>query len=106
MFAVEIPRIYFYARFSGLPQVSKRKAAATQVPGSRSGGTAPQEQIRDALADMLPSTAAEIAEATGLDPLTAAACLEALAAHCEVMFNPLTKRFSLPKMTPRAGLAA
>jgi DNA-binding IclR family transcriptional regulator len=68
--------------------------------------TTPQERIRSALADMLPSTAAEIAEATGLEAATAAACLEALAARCEVMFNPLTKRFSLPKSRPSVGLAA
>jgi DNA-binding IclR family transcriptional regulator len=68
--------------------------------------TTPQERIRSALADMLPSTAAEIAEATGLEAVTAAACLEALAARCEVMFNPLTKRFSLPKSRPSVGLAA
>jgi DNA-binding IclR family transcriptional regulator len=66
----------------------------------------PQERIRSALADMLPSTAAEIAEAAGLEPVTAAACLEALAARCEVMFNPLTKRFSLPKSRLQTGLAA
>jgi hypothetical protein len=101
MFAVEIPRSYFYARFSGLPQISKRRAAMTPAIE-----TTPQERIRSALADMLPSTAAEIAEATGLEPATAAACLEALAARCEVMFNPLTKRFSLPKSRPSVGLAA
>jgi len=101
MFAVEIPRIYFYARLPGLPQISKRRAEMSQIVE-----TTPQERIRSALAEMLPSTAAEIAEATGLDPVSAAACLEALAARCEVMFNPLTKRFSLPKSRPLVGLAA
>ena len=106
MFAVEIPRLYFYARFSGLPQISKRRVAMSQPPANRTAEATPQEQIRSALADMLPSTAAEIAEATGLEPVTAAACLEALAARCEVMFNPLTKRFSLPKATANSALAA
>lgn len=106
MFAVEIPRLYFYARFPGLPQISKRRAAMTQTSENRMADTTPQEQIRSVLADMLPSTAAEIAEATGLDPVTAAACLDALAARCEVMFNPLTKRFSLPKATLKKALAA
>jgi hypothetical protein len=101
MFAVEIPRSYFYARFPGLPQISKRRAAMTHAVE-----TTPQERIRSALADMLPSTAAEIAETTGMEPVTAAACLEALAARCEVMFNPLTKRFSLPKSRLQTGLAA
>jgi len=101
MFAVEIPRSYFYARFPGLPQISKHRAAMTHA-----AETTPQERIRSALADMLPSTAAEIAEAAGLEPVTAAACLEALAARCEVMFNPLTKRFSLPKSGLQTGLAA
>ncbi len=101
MFAVEIPRSYFYARFPGLPQISKRRAAMTHTVE-----TTPQERIRGALADMSPSTAAEIAEAAGLDPVTATACLEALAARCEVMFNPLTKRFSLPKRASHPGLAA
>lgn len=106
MFAVEIPRFYFYARFPGLTHSSKRRAAMTQTPENPMAESTPQEQIRSALADMLPSTAAEIAEATGLEPVTAAACLDALAARCEVMFNPLTKRFSLPKATPKSALAA
>lgn len=104
MFAVEIPRLYFYARFPGLPQVSKARTAMTQTPEAPE--TAPQDRIRRVLAEMLPSTAAEIAEAAGLDPVTAGACLEALAARCEVMFNPLTKRYSLPKAPSTHALAA
>ncbi|WP_193369126.1 hypothetical protein [Pelagibius marinus] len=66
----------------------------------------PRRLICDALADMLPSTAQEIAEATRLDPVTAAACLDELVARYRVMFNPLTKRFSLPKAWPTSGIAA
>lgn len=101
MFAVEIPRIYFYARFCGarkdmdLPATKHTLSTAT-----------PQACILQALAGMLPSTAAEIAEACGLEPVTAAACLDGLSARCQVMFNPLTKRYSLPKSRPCLSLAA
>jgi len=65
-----------------------------------------QALICAALAEMTPSTAGEIAEATGLDPLAAAAQLEELSRRQMVMFNPLTKRFSLPKARALPGLAA
>lgn len=101
MFAVEIPRLYFYARFLGARKIMD--APTSKHPLST---TSPQERILEALVSMLPSTAAEIADAAGLDPVTGAACLEALAARCEVMFNPLTKRYSLPKATSTRALAA
>lgn len=101
MFAVEIPGIYFYARFP-----KARKARAERATGGTVAAASPQDLICTALAEMLPSTAAEIAEASGLDPVTAAACLDGLTARCRVMFNPLTKRYSLPKAQPRAVLAA
>lgn len=63
----------------------------------------PEALICAALAEMVPSTAAEIAEAAGLDPATAEAGLERLAATCRVLFNPLTKRYSLPKAWGAAG---
>lgn len=104
MFAVEIPAFPFYARLSGRAECSKRsRHAMEQTADSRD----PQALICEALAEMVPSTAAEIAEATGLDPATAEASLERLAATCRVLFNPLTKRFSLPKAwTGAGGLAA
>lgn len=102
MFAVEIPRRYFYARFPGLTQISKRKADEM----TRFQEISPQERVLEALAAMLPSSAAEIAEAAGLDAVTATACLDDLSARCRVMFNPLTKRYSLPRSTPSQGLAA
>ncbi|HMA15161.1 MAG TPA: hypothetical protein VKP12_10280 [Kiloniellaceae bacterium] len=63
----------------------------------------PQALVCAALAEMVPSTAAEIAAASGLDAAEAEACLERLTATCRVLFNPLTKRYSLPKAWGAAG---
>ena len=68
--------------------------------------SAPETLICEALAVMTPSTAAEIAEATDLDPVAAARCLDVLVRQQRVMFNPLTKRFSLPRPRTAPGLAA
>ncbi len=59
-----------------------------------------------ALAQMLPATAEEIAESLGFEPGTVSAGLHQLMCRHRVMFNPLTKRYSLPKIQPGAGLAA
>lgn len=101
MFAVEIPTIPFYVRLSGPKPRSDRRSdpAMEQRP-------AVPDLIFKALAEMVPSTAEEIAEATGLDPAMAEACLDQLAARYRVMFNPLTKRYSLPKGTTITGIAA
>src|SRR3546814_20630849 len=98
MFAYDLPVAAVYARLSGRP----RNAGLT-VPTAE-----PQEAIRQALADMVPSTAEEIAEATGLDQVVVDATLDRMAARYRVMFNPLTKRFSLPKLwgADRRRLAA
>lgn len=96
MFALDMPKAPVCARHS-----RPCKATWTSKPHF-----APQDLICAALHDMLPSTAEEIAEVTGLDPATTADCLDRLAARCRVMFNPLTKRFSLPKAGPHAALAA
>ena len=101
MFALEIPRLYFYGRIPRAQSAAKR-CETTQDCTFLS----PQERILEVLEGMLPSTAVEIAEAAGLDPVTAAACLDALAARCRVMFNPLTKRYSLPRAFLKSGLAA
>lgn len=104
MIAVEIPFFPFHARFSGRTSRASRQndiAMNKDVTTSHA-----QELITSALAEMVPSTAAEIAAATGLDPVTAEACLEKLASSCRIMFNPLTKRYSLPQARPVAGLAA
>lgn len=63
----------------------------------------PQALVCAALAEMVPSTAAEIAAATGLDLVTVEASLERLTATCRVLFNPLTKRYSLPKAWGASG---
>ncbi|NIA67463.1 hypothetical protein HBA54_02555 [Pelagibius litoralis] len=78
----------------------------------RQGGDAPQTMtdaracLIAALAEMLPSTLEELAQATTLEAPTAQAYLAEMSARCVVMFNPLTKRYSLPKVTPGCALAA
>lgn len=100
MFAVEIAAFPFYARLSGRPECSKRSPRAMkQTADSRD----PQALVCAALAEMVPSTAAEIAAATGLDLVTVEASLERLTATCRVLFNPLTKRYSLPKAWGASG---
>jgi len=104
MFSVEIPTIAFYARFPGLSRQTCNRTHPTmdQKPTIADA----QRAILDALSQMLPSTAAEIAEAAGLDPIVTAARLDDLAERYRVMFNPLTKRYSLPKGTTITGIAA
>ncbi len=104
MFSVDIPNFAFYARFPGFSRPTSRRTdpAMAQKPSNPD----PQRAVLDALAQMLPATAAEIAEATGLDEAQAAACLDGLAARYRVMFNPLTKRYSLPKAAGHTGVAA
>jgi len=100
MFAVEIAAFPFYARLSGRPECSKRSRHFMEhTADSRD----PQALVCAALAEMVPSTAAEIAETTGLDPATAQASLDRLAGSYRVLFNPLTKRYSLPKARGAAG---
>ena len=95
MFVPDLPVSSFYARLSGRTSrsISRRDGVMPQTASSND----PQALICSALAEMVPSTAEEIAEATGLDAATAQLCLERLAGRYRVMFNPLTKRFSLPK---------
>lgn len=88
MFAVDLPVAALYARFSA------RRASACRLACA----AGPQDRIRQALAEMEPSTAGEIAEATQLDRAVVESALEQMTARCQVMFNPLTKRFSLPKL--------
>src|SRR3546814_15742399 len=71
MFAVDFPVASFYARFSGCSHEPRRTARIRE----------PQEVIRQALAEMVPSTAEEIAEATGLDPVVVDATLDRMAAR-------------------------
>lgn len=104
MFAVESPVISLRARLSG--RISRARTMAAACRSDEMRNEDPQLVICDALAEMLPATAGEIAEAAGLDTATTAACLERLSARCQVMFNPLTKRFSLPKGKLPAGIAA
>ena len=99
MFAVDLPAMPFYARLSGRTSRSFSRSDHAMVRTA----TPAQDLICGALAEMVPSTAEEIAEATGLDAATTQLCLDRLAASCRVMFNPLTKRFSLPKTWNAAG---
>ncbi|GAB4394874.1 MAG: hypothetical protein Tsb0032_24050 [Kiloniellaceae bacterium] len=104
MFAAETPVISICARLSGLKSRASNKARRNM--NSDNSFRDPGSLICAALAEMLPSTAEEIASATGLEPAKAAACLDELARRYRVMFNPLTKRFSLPKAWPQGGVAA
>jgi len=104
MFSVEIPAIAFYARFPGLSRQTRNRTNPTM--DQKLSIADAQSAILDALSQMLPSTAAEIAEAAGLDPIVTAARLDDLAERYRVMFNPLTKRYSLPKGTTITGIAA
>jgi hypothetical protein len=88
MFAVDLPVAFFYARLYG-----------------RDRGD-PEELICRTLADMVPATTGEIAEATGLDARVVEATLDHMATRYRVMFNPLTKRFSLPRLGSARSFAA
>lgn len=104
MFAVESPVISLRTRLS-----ERRSRASTMAAACRSDEMKhkdPHFLICDALAGMPPATAEEIAAATALDPAKTAECLQALGARSQVMFNPLTKRYSLPKLKLLAGRAA
>jgi hypothetical protein len=100
MFTVEIPAMPFYARLSGR---TSRSISRSDHAMDRTATPAPQDLICGALTEMVPSTAEEIAEAAGLDAATTQLCLDRLAGSYRVMFNPLTKRFSLPKTWHTAG---
>ncbi len=66
----------------------------------------PRRRLIAALAEMLPSTQDELAQAVQLELATVQAYLADMAARSEVMFNPLTKRYSLPRFTEAPGFAA
>lgn len=66
----------------------------------------PRRRLTAALAEMLPSTLEEVAQAADLELPTAQAYLAEMAARSRVMFNPLTKRYSLPRFAGDSGFAA
>lgn len=66
----------------------------------------PRKRLIAALAKMLPSTQDELAQAVQMEVPTVQAYLAEMAARSEVMFNPLTKRYSLPRFTVAQGFAA
>ncbi|WP_299619822.1 hypothetical protein [Pelagibius sp.] len=66
----------------------------------------PSARLLAALAEMLPSTLDEIADAAEVERTTAEAYLARMSARCEVMFNPLTKRYSLPRTAAGSTFAA
>ena len=104
MFAVDSSVVSLRALLSGQKRRANLEHARCRSD-SMSSNTA-HSLICDALAEMLPSTLEELAQATQLDAAAAAACLEDLAGRSRVMFNPLTKRYSLPKAALRPGIAA
>ena len=78
----------------GMERPTNQSAPAQDLPS----------QICRVLAEMLPSTAEEIAESAGLDRAMVSASLEELTRRYRVMFNPLTKRFSLPRAPLDKGI--
>ena len=104
MFAAEIRVTSLRSRFSPWGQGTCRKTERNM--DDKATNDDPRSRISQILAEMLPSTVEEIAAAVGLDAVTAAACLDDLAGRNRVMFNPLTKRFSLPRAWPGPGIAA
>jgi hypothetical protein len=100
MLAKDIPVISLCARLAG------RSTPGTVAPAASAACGNPRLLIQMVLAEMLPSTVEEIAEAAALEAAATLACLEKMAARNRVMFNPLTKRFSLPKVLPATEIAA
>jgi len=66
----------------------------------------PKCRLINALAEMLPSTLEEVALAADLELPTAQAYLAEMSARSRVMFNPLTKRYSLPRLPGDSGFTA
>lgn len=90
-----------------------QQASGGREPGSRkpdgdgpAGLDDPRHRLVSALAEMLPSTLEEVAQAAGLEIPTAQAYLAEMSARSRVMFNPLTKRYSLPKLLHDTSFAA
>lgn len=104
MFAAEIRATALTQLFRPQGQGAEGKTEHPMTDRARTRDA--ETLICEALAEMTPSTAAEIAEATELDPVAAADRLDELARQQRVMFNPLTKRFSLPRPRSAPGLAA
>ncbi len=104
MFAAEIPVISLCTRLSR--RISRASSKTGRTMDDITAQQDPRSRINQVIADRLPSTAEEIAEASGLDPVTTTALLHEMASRNRIMFNPLTKRFSLPRARPGAGIAA
>lgn len=82
-------------------------ANSNRQPGGDDGaGDDPRGRLLAALAEMLPSTRDELSQVTALAPATVESYLTEMSGRCIVMFNPLTKRYSLPKATAECTLAA
>ncbi len=86
-------------------------ANSNRQPGGKDGrgnepGADPRGRLLAALAEMLPSTRDELSQVTALAPATVESYLTEMSGRCIVMFNPLTKRYSLPKTAPNGTLAA
>ena len=91
-----------------LRQPPNRRLSGSGDPGNGTpqGLDDPRRRLVSALAEMLPSTLEEIAQAAGLELATAQAYLAEMSARSRVMFNPLTKRYSLPKIMDDSSFAA
>lgn len=90
---------------NSLKQPSTRRGDSPQHE-TNDGLDDPRQRLTAALAEMLPSTLEEVAEATGLELATAHSYLAEMSARSRVMFNPLTKRYSLPRYLGDGSFAA
>ena len=85
---------------------SVARGGGTPRHENKDGLDDPRQRLTAALAEMLPSTLEEVALAAGLELPTAQAYLAEMSARSQVMFNPLTKRYSLPRYLGNGSFAA
>lgn len=92
---------------AALSSGGKEPANSNKQGGGKDGlSDDPRDRLLAALAEMLPSTQDELSQVTALAPATVEAYLTEMYSRCVVMFNPLTKRYSLPKAAPEGTIAA
>ncbi len=84
----------------------RKRGPQRRLSGAPQSAADPRQRLIAALAQMLPSTQEELAQVVQLEMPTVQAYLADMAARSEVMFNPLTKRYSLPRPAKAQGFAA
>ena len=93
---------------SSLQKTLSLPGGSRQKPDNQNsqGAEDPRHRLQRVLGEMLPSTVDEVAQAAEMELPTAQAYLTELATRSKVMFNPLTKRYSLPKFVGDSSFAA